>query len=244
VNHSIVCAIDSSPESQAAARVAAKLARELDHKLVLTHVADDPPTFPYRDARLRELQRRDAVEAATAMLESVAAALPGIAPELRVLLGPTVDVLTAVCREERAELLVVGSRGRGPLKAAALGSVSAELVASASVPVLVVPPAAEGNDLAPETATATSSAPDGDIPRSATAAPTLVGRFSTGIERLRDTTQSQRPGRFSTGIETWPPTAGELRRGRYSDGIAQLPETAASRRRGSFADGHLRRSER
>jgi nucleotide-binding universal stress UspA family protein len=46
----------------------------------------------------------------------------------------------ATCGDAR--LVVVGSRGRGPLRRALLGSVSAALAASAPVPVLVVPPGA------------------------------------------------------------------------------------------------------
>ena len=42
-----------------------------------------------------------------------------------------------------ARLIVVGSRGRGPVRGALLGSVSASLAASAPAPVLVVPDTAE-----------------------------------------------------------------------------------------------------
>jgi hypothetical protein len=44
--------------------------------------------------------------------------------------------------EHDAALLVVGSRGRGAMRAAVLGSVSSALAATAPLPVLVVPPAA------------------------------------------------------------------------------------------------------
>ena len=44
-----------------------------------------------------------------------------------------------VADEEDAELIVVGSRGRGAFKAAFLGSVSNALVGVARCPVLIVP---------------------------------------------------------------------------------------------------------
>lgn len=136
--HSIICGVDGSHASRSAARVAARLARTLNFRFVLAYVTEDRPTFPYRDARLRELQRRRAIEEGQRLLEGVAAELPGNAPELRVTFGTPVDALRALCSEESAELLVVGSRGRSPLATAVLGSVSARLASTAECPVVVV----------------------------------------------------------------------------------------------------------
>jgi nucleotide-binding universal stress UspA family protein len=138
MNQSIVCGIDDSYVSQSAARVAARLARQLGDKLVLAHVAHDPPPFPYGDTRLRELRRHDLIRDATAMLERVAATLPGIVPEIKVLFGDAVEALTLSSQREDTELLVVGSRGRRPIAAAILGSVSAGLANAAHCPVVVV----------------------------------------------------------------------------------------------------------
>jgi nucleotide-binding universal stress UspA family protein len=60
--------------------------------------------------------------------------------ERRVVLGLPADRLADVADEEAAELIVVGSRGRGAFKAAFLGSLSTSLLAVARCPVLVVPP--------------------------------------------------------------------------------------------------------
>ena len=136
--HSIICGVDGSQASRSAARVAARLARTLNVRFVLAYVTEDHPTFPYRDARLRELQRRRAIEEGQRLLEGVAAELPGAAPELRVTFGTPVEALRDLCSEESAELLVVGSRGRSPLAAAVLGSVSARLASTAACPVVVV----------------------------------------------------------------------------------------------------------
>ena len=139
MNQSIVCGIDNSDVSRSAARVAARLARELGCKLILVHVVDDPPAFPYGDARLRELKRRDAIAEATPMLEDVAGTLADIVPETRVLFGDPVKALTYVSESQQTELLVVGSRGRGPFAAAVLGSVSSALARTAARPIVVVP---------------------------------------------------------------------------------------------------------
>ncbi|MGH3112136.1 MAG: universal stress protein [Gaiellaceae bacterium] len=44
--------------------------------------------------------------------------------------------------DEDAEMIVVGSRGRGRMRAAALGSVAAETATRAPCPVVVLSPAA------------------------------------------------------------------------------------------------------
>jgi nucleotide-binding universal stress UspA family protein len=135
---SIICGVDDSPAARSAAQVAAALARALDHKLVLVHVADDPPTFPYRDSRLRELQRRDALRRADELLWSIAATLPEVVVETWVHLGVPVGGLVVACDEAAAELAVVGSRGRGSVAAAVLGSVSTTFASVAPCPVVIV----------------------------------------------------------------------------------------------------------
>jgi nucleotide-binding universal stress UspA family protein len=62
--------------------------------------------------------------------------------ERRVVYGFPADRLADLADEERAVLLVVGSRGRGAFKAAFLGSVSTDVIGVARCPVLVVPPGA------------------------------------------------------------------------------------------------------
>src|SRR5208282_1524916 len=54
--------------------------------------------------------------------------------------GPVWDVLASAIQRERADLLVLGTRGRGGLKKLALGSVAEEVLRLASCPVLIVGP--------------------------------------------------------------------------------------------------------
>jgi nucleotide-binding universal stress UspA family protein len=247
MHHSIVCGVDGSPSSRSAARVAARLARMLNIRFVLAHATEDRPTFPYRDARLREIQRRRAIDAGQRLLEDVAADLPGVAPETRVMLGTPAEALSELCSAESAELLVVGSRGRGALAAAVLGSVSARLATVAECPVVVVPTAAAEQHLE-SGAPAGLSTVDG-FPEPARAPETdgdreRVGRFSEGIEQYPESPSNVRRGRFSEGIEQLPDTPSKLRRGRFSEGIEQRPQTGMKLRRGSFADGCETRTAR
>jgi nucleotide-binding universal stress UspA family protein len=59
--------------------------------------------------------------------------------------GPPADVLLGTVHDERADMLVVGSRGVGAkIPALALGSTSLRVLQAACVPVLVVPEARDG----------------------------------------------------------------------------------------------------
>jgi nucleotide-binding universal stress UspA family protein len=145
----IVAGVDGSRQSRAAAAVAARLARALDRKLVLVHAAADPSRFLVPDGRERARQRRRTIEQGFALLEGTAATLREPVGRTAVVLGIPAEALVSFCLEERAELLVVGSRGRSRLAAALLGSVSACVTSADGCPVVVVPPNAADRFLAP-----------------------------------------------------------------------------------------------
>jgi hypothetical protein len=159
--------------------------------------------------------------------------------------GHPVNALRRRAVDHYAALLVVGSRGRGALRAAVLGSVSSALAATAPLPVLVVPPTARPEGPSNGFARPRHSTRDRtrEVPVSirtsleAAAAPNRAGRFSTGIEQLPESPDKLRSGRFSNGIEQLPDTPSKVRAGRFSEGIEKLPRTPARLRRGSFADG-------
>jgi nucleotide-binding universal stress UspA family protein len=149
---SIVCGVDGSADSQAAVCVAARLAKRLEATLVLVHVAD------FTLARYAGVggiaaggiapqpmlsATRDEQEAAGARLLAQTAGELGLeGAEQRVVVGFPAERLADLADEEDAELIVVGSRGRGRFKAAFLGSVSSSVVGLARCPVLIVPPGA------------------------------------------------------------------------------------------------------
>jgi nucleotide-binding universal stress UspA family protein len=142
---SIVCGVDGSPEARAALRVAAELADRLDARLVAAHVVQPPAPMPGVGPTARGLSAIsvDALLAGgTALLEQILEEAELPEASRRIVLGFTADRLADLADEEAAELIVVGSRGRGGLKAAFLGSVSTALIGVARCPVLVVPPRA------------------------------------------------------------------------------------------------------
>jgi nucleotide-binding universal stress UspA family protein len=144
----IVCGIDGSPESQAALGYATKLADQLGARLVLAHVVEPlpaqlaavgPAAGPMSSAFATMSEREAEGER---LLDEVAEASGVDHAEQRVVSGLPAERLADLADDERAQLIVVGSRGRGPLRSALLGSVSTSLIGLARCPVLVVPPGA------------------------------------------------------------------------------------------------------
>src|SRR5207247_9564353 len=86
--------------------------------------------------------RDEQEEAGARLLEGIAAAMGLDDAKQRVVVGFPAERLADLADDEDAELIVVGSRGRGRFKAAFLGSVSNSLVGVARCPVLIVPPGA------------------------------------------------------------------------------------------------------
>ena len=79
----------------------------------------------------------DESETALAAAEE-AAKEAGVAYALERISGEAVDTIVAVADAKDADLIVVGSRGLGPVKAALLGSVSRGVLDDAQRPVLIV----------------------------------------------------------------------------------------------------------
>ncbi|HVW89687.1 MAG TPA: universal stress protein [Gaiellaceae bacterium] len=140
---SIVCGVDDSREARVALRIAAGLAVLFDVRLVAAHVVRPPAPAPGIGLTARELMDVPAgalLASGDALLERILEEEELPDAERRVVLGLPADRLADVADEEAAELIVVGSRGRGAFKAAFLGSLSTSLLAVARCPVLVVPP--------------------------------------------------------------------------------------------------------
>jgi nucleotide-binding universal stress UspA family protein len=146
---SIICGVDGSADSQAALAAAIDLAARLRLRLIMANVVE-PSHSPYVGSAslgggmLRpELPTTDQQEdAANELLVELSATLGVEQADRRVVVGYAAERLADLADEEEAELIVVGSRGRGAFKAAFLGSVSTSLIGVARCPVLVVPPGA------------------------------------------------------------------------------------------------------
>ena len=145
IDEPIICGVDGSPGSRRAVATACELAQQLCSRLVLVHVVPPRPSMvpaavpigahPVATAQMAELDQAEAQAAFASVGEDAAG------PDIERVTehGYAPDRLSALALTRGARLIVVGTRGRGPTRAALLGSVSQRLAASASRPVMVVP---------------------------------------------------------------------------------------------------------
>ncbi|NGO44869.1 universal stress protein [Streptomyces ureilyticus] len=131
----VVAGIDGSPESRAAAHWAAREALRRGAALRLVH-AWQLHARPAANVPLDMTERSFARQILAEALDSVRAAHPGLQVVDQQVKGSPVTALLAA--GERAELMVLGSRGLSGFVGFLLGSVSARVVARSSRPVVLV----------------------------------------------------------------------------------------------------------
>jgi nucleotide-binding universal stress UspA family protein len=134
---SILISADGSPGADAAVTDGLELARQAGAKVLFVNVR---PTIsllgaPYEQEKLSEQLTiaREALEGATARASEL-----GVEAESEILEGDPAERILGLARSRDVDLVVVGSRGRGGVSAALLGSVSRAVVNGADRPVLVV----------------------------------------------------------------------------------------------------------
>lgn len=137
----LLIATDGSEHSRRAVNyvIAHWLALDSRMSVVLCH--GDPPLTPHvaRALGAAEVERYHAENAADALREAETAfAAAGIAVERRAAVGDPADVVLQEQAATQADLVVMGSHGRGAWRNLLLGSVVTKVLALSSVPVLVV----------------------------------------------------------------------------------------------------------
>lgn len=166
MNRTIICGVDGSPDARMALRYAGRLAEQLQARLLAVHVVQAalPPTgFEVTGRLMGGIDLNSQFAAGEHVLAELLEQEGLDDVEQLVVFGFPADRLADLADEQQAELIVVGSRGRGALKSALLGSVSKDLIGVARCPVLVVPPGATTPPAArpqPETA----ADPNGALP--------------------------------------------------------------------------------
>jgi nucleotide-binding universal stress UspA family protein len=117
----VMCAVDDPTSGLPVVMMARWLANALRAELVVVHTLPDLDAEP----------------------EPVFTALEGLLDDthaqIHLLEGSVAPAILEAAEEENATMLVVGARGRGPVRSALLGSVSRDVASGAMCPVLVVP---------------------------------------------------------------------------------------------------------
>ena len=135
----ILLATDFSAEARKALRCAISLAKRFKSRLVLTHVLPAEGVMMAESGPLmRDALRHDA-EKSMAKLER-AAELRLLPHEAVIRPGDSWDVISQVIQDKHADLVVMGTHGRGGIKKLILGSTAEKVIRHAACPVLTVGP--------------------------------------------------------------------------------------------------------
>ncbi|MCW5659222.1 MAG: universal stress protein [Burkholderiaceae bacterium] len=141
----ILVATDFSPDGNNALRRAALLARQLDARLTLLHVVDAAGFKPLREWFSRPLDIDLKAAQARATLRRFCAEIAGrhdVSCTVEVRVGDPHEQLLAA--SAKADLLVLGQRGRNPLKSLVIGGTTDRMLRTSRTPVLVVKRNADG----------------------------------------------------------------------------------------------------
>ncbi|MEE8331186.1 MAG: universal stress protein [Acidimicrobiia bacterium] len=138
----IVVAVDASTGSEVAAHKAVSLAKRLSTSVHAVHAVHIPATVyaamgavPDASAEIMRLER-------DAVWERIGPILEGVDSKQVDLEGYPADAVVKYANEHEADMIVVGSRGRGAVASLVLGSTSHRLIHIAECDLLVVKEAA------------------------------------------------------------------------------------------------------
>jgi nucleotide-binding universal stress UspA family protein len=133
----IIVGVDGSDPNRLVVEAAARLAASNGATLLLVH-ADE--ILPGRMAPIHEAPAEvtDILQSAEAAAKELGANVGGLITASVGLKGPA-GALDEAAVENNADLIVVGTRGRGPWTGTVLGSVSQRLLHNPPCPVLVIP---------------------------------------------------------------------------------------------------------
>ena len=138
----ILVPVDFSDCSLFALRYAVSLAKQVDAKLLLVHVASSlltPPEMEYVHLDLKkfqaEIEKHATAKLAALAQKEIPATLPA-SPVIRH--GTPWEEITGAATDHQADLIVIGTRGYSGIKHVLLGSTAEKVVRFAGCPVLVV----------------------------------------------------------------------------------------------------------
>jgi nucleotide-binding universal stress UspA family protein len=135
----ILLATDLSPASEGATQHAIDLAHDLGAQLLIVSVID-PDVRGAAGVRLERMDQRRAARELAAQAVVVRGRQAGIGVSFLIWEGEPGPAIVEAAEAEGADMIVVGSHGRGRVGRFMLGSVSDHVIRNAAAPVLVVRP--------------------------------------------------------------------------------------------------------
>jgi nucleotide-binding universal stress UspA family protein len=141
----VVMPLDGSELAERALPAASAIAEEYQRGLQLVRVVPPPPEVSvYADAYERAQPRyRELVDEAHRYLDAIRARVEketGLSVRVNVTMGAPAGEIVDIARECPDNLIVMSTHGHGTLGRLLLGSVATDVMRSATVPMLVVPP--------------------------------------------------------------------------------------------------------
>ncbi len=136
----ILVPVDFSPPSRLAVNYAVSLARTLRAKLTLMHVVESPAALGYPFGSENPRIEKEHREQATRMLPALLAPEDQDDLDLQIVIksGDIQDEIAATIREQRADIVVMGTHGRGLFGRWLIGSITQGILRKVSVPILTI----------------------------------------------------------------------------------------------------------
>jgi nucleotide-binding universal stress UspA family protein len=145
----LLVAFDGSPASQLALGHAVMIAQACRAKLALVAVVAPPPLLSWQaPGGMRGVYETEQTELEQRLREAADQVPDDLPVTTRLVDGDPARELVRAARDGEHDLVVMGSRGRGRVSTAVLGSVSNHVMREVGVPVIVIHPPDGSPDLA------------------------------------------------------------------------------------------------
>ena len=145
----VLVAFDASSEARLALAHAVAMAHVYRAKVALVAVVPPPPLLSWQaPGGMLGIHEAEQEELEKALREAADGVPDDLSVTTQLLDGDPARELLRLAREGDFDVIVMGSRGRGRVTAALLGSVSNRVMHDADVPVIVIHRPSDGPDLA------------------------------------------------------------------------------------------------
>ena len=140
----IVCPLDLSDLSPRVAEYAVAMARAFGSEVLVVYVAPSVNQYAVLDVPPQSLEwftEEISTNAVNHMGKVTTELFTGIKVETKILSGNPAEEIIKVARENNADLIVMGTRGRKGVDLLVFGTVADKVVKNSKIPVLTVHPA-------------------------------------------------------------------------------------------------------